>query len=182
MSGDTANEDRLLQRLTADPSDASAWTELYKRYWAFVFAVAYSRCRGARELAEDITQDVFLRLFRARPFNRIPGPAALRSFLYATTENTAKSHVARLLSRRESPLSESVEAPVAKSVDTRRDIARATRALAPLDQKILSLLVSGMTLKEVANATGLSYSNAAVRLHRLRKMLRRRLEARDTGS
>ena len=176
MSSDTANEDRLLERLTADPSDASAWAELYERYWPFVFAVAYSRTRGARELAEDIAQDVFLRLLRAKPFDRIPGSAALRSFLYVTTENAAKSQMARLLSRRESPLPASLEVPVEGSVETQWDIERATQALAPIDQKILSKVVSGMSLKEVASATGLSYSNVAVRLHRLRKLLRRLLK------
>ena len=182
MSSDTENEDRLLERLTADPSDASAWAELYERYWSFVFAVAYSRSRGARELAEDIAQDVFVRLLRAKPFDRIPGSAALRSFLYVMTENTAKSQMARLQSRRESPLLESVEAPVEGSVETQWDIERATQALAPIDQKILSLVVSGMRLKEVASATGLSYSNAAVRLHRLRKLLHRLLEEPGVNS
>ncbi len=166
----------MLERLKVDPSELSAWTELYERYWPFVFAVAYRRSRGAREIAEDIAQDVFIRLHRTKPFARIPGPAALRSFLYVMARNTADSHLAHLLSRRESPLTESLQVPVEDSVETRWDIERASQALAPIDQKILSLVVSGMTLKEVASATGLTYSNAAVRLHRLRKLLRRLLE------
>lgn len=176
MISDSANEDRLLKRLTTDPSDTAAWTELYKQYWPFVFAVAYSRSRGARELAEDIAQDVFIRLLRTKPFARIPGSAALRSFLYVMTANVAKSQMARIVSRRETPLPESFEAPLLEeSMDTRWDIGRAIQALAPIDQKILSLVVSGRRLGEVASETGLSYSNVAVRLHRLRKLLRRLL-------
>ena len=182
MSYDAANEDRLLERLKAAPSDASAWAELYERYWPFVFAVAYSRSRGARELAEDIAQDVFLRLFRTKPFDRIPGSAALRSFLYVMTANAAKSQLTRIMSRRESPLPEAFEAAVEGSVETRWDIERAAQALAPIDQKILSLVVSGMRLKEVASATGLSYPNVAVRLHRLRKLLRKLLEEPSANS
>lgn len=176
MSTNTEKEDRLLKRLTTDPTDASAWTDLYEQYWPFVFAIAYNRARGARELAEDIAQDVFLRLLRAKPFDRIPGSAALRSYLYVMTKNTAESHLQRLLSRRESPLQDSLEAAVQGSVEVKWDIGRVIHALPPVDQKILSLVVSGMTLKEVASATGLSYSNAAVRLHRLRKLLHRLLE------
>ena len=176
MSYDTVNEDRLLERLKAVPSDASAWAELYKRYWPFVFAVAYRRSRGARELAEDIAQDVCHRLFRTKPFDRIPGSAALRFFLYVMTANTAKSQLARFLSRREWPLPDSSEASIEGSVETQQDIERATQALAPIDQKILSHFVSGMRLNEVASATGPSYSNVAVRLRRLRKLLCRLLE------
>ena len=182
MSNDTANEDRLVERLTADPSDASAWAELYKRYWPFVFAVAYSRCRGARELAEDIAQDVFFRLFRAKPFDRIPGTAALRSFLYVMTANTAQSQLTRLLSRANrrfrSPSKPRSKGPSRSGGTSTEPPGR----FAPIDQKILSLVVSGMRLKEVASATGLSYSNAAVRLHRLRKLLRRLLEESGVSS
>ena len=84
--------------------------------------------------------------------------------------------MARLRSRREEPLPASLEVPVEGLVETQGDIERATRALAPIDQKILALVVSGMSLKEVASATDLSYSNVAVRLHRLRKLLRSLLQ------
>ena len=172
MTRDTTEEDRALERLAANPSDAAAWTEIYERYWPFVFAVAYRRCRGARELAEDVAQDVFIRLLRARPFDRVRGPAALRSFLYVMTENAAKSHLARLLSRKETTLPDSLEATTEGSIEKQWAIERARHALAPIDQRILSLVVSGMGLKEVASSTGLSYANVAVRLHRLRKLLR----------
>jgi RNA polymerase sigma factor (sigma-70 family) len=181
VTGDIRGEEQTLERLAADPSDEGAWTDLYRRYWPFVFAVAYRRCRGGRELAEDIAQHVFLRLLRARPFDRIQSPAALRSFLYVMTENAAKSHLARLLSRRESPLPDSFDAPVESSTETHWLIEQITRTLAPVDQRILALVAAGMGLKEVASATGLSYANTAVRLHRLRKLLRVRLQERATG-
>jgi DNA-directed RNA polymerase specialized sigma24 family protein len=44
--------------------------------------------------------------------------------------------------------------------------------LNPEDQQLFRLLIEGYTLPEVSGRLKLSYSNAAVRLHRLRALLR----------
>lgn len=181
MNRDDAEGDRLLQRLSADPSDSAAWTQLYKQYWPFVFAIAYRRCRGAREIAEDVAQEVFVRLLRTRPFDRLPNTGALRGYLYTTAENTARTQLSRLLSRKESPLPETFEPAAQGSVEELSVIESARQTLSPLDQEILSHVVSGMSLKDVAKATGLSYPNTAVRLHRLRKQLRRLLKNAESA-
>jgi RNA polymerase sigma factor (sigma-70 family) len=172
VNKDEADCDLTLKRLKSDPSDADAWATLYKQHWAFVFAVAYRRCRGAREMAEDVAQEVFVRLLHARPFARLQDSSALRGYLFVTAQNTAAKRMSQFLSRNEAPLAETFDLPDSSSIEERTVIESARQRLSLVDQQILSLVVSGMGLREIAEKVGLSYANTAVRLHRLRKQLR----------
>jgi RNA polymerase sigma factor (sigma-70 family) len=171
-----ADGDALLERLRANPSDGQAWTELYQSYWPFVFSVAYRQCRGHRELAEEVAQEVFVKLLRTQPFDRLPNASMLRGYLYTAATNTAKTAVGRLAARPETPMFDHGDEPhSADFTEARLVVEDARRALAPLDREILNLIEASLTLSEVAAATGLSYTNTAVRLHRLRRQLRRLL-------
>ncbi len=48
--------------------------------------------------------------------------------------------------------------------------------LDPADQQLMKLLIEGYTLPEISSRLELSYSNAAVRLHRLRQTLRKYMQ------
>lgn len=168
--------DALLERLRATPADGEAWTEFYQSYWPFVFSVAFRQCRGHRDLAEEVAQEVFVKLLRTQPFGRLPNASMLRGYLYTAATNTAKTAVRRLASRSETPLFDRGDQQhSADFTEARLVIEDARQALAPLDREILNLIEAGLTLSEVAAATGLTYSNTAVRLHRLRRQLHRLL-------
>ncbi len=57
-------DDKLLLELVSK-NDASAFTEIYNRYWKKIFAVAYNRLQQM-ETAEDIVHDVFASLWANR--------------------------------------------------------------------------------------------------------------------
>ncbi len=59
----TYTDQQLLNLLHND--DQSAFTELYDRYWQRMFAMAFLRLER-RDLAEDIVQDIFTRLWQKR--------------------------------------------------------------------------------------------------------------------
>lgn len=46
-------------------SDEGAFTELYNRYWKILFAISYNYCKQ-KETAEEVVQDVFMRLWDNR--------------------------------------------------------------------------------------------------------------------
>lgn len=56
--------------LALQNGDAEAFTAVYKAYWYDMFLVAYRKLRN-REAAEEIVQDIFLRLWRERDTLRI---------------------------------------------------------------------------------------------------------------
>jgi RNA polymerase sigma-70 factor (ECF subfamily) len=78
----------LVERLRA--GDATAVTELSTRYGAKIFQLAFRYMKN-REDAEEVSQDVLLKIFRK--IKAFRGDAALSSWIYRITFNTAMSRL-----------------------------------------------------------------------------------------
>jgi RNA polymerase sigma-70 factor (ECF subfamily) len=127
---------------------------------------------------EDLFQEILLALWRARSGFR--GEATFSTYLYRVALNTA------LLGRRRAgrrPTTIEVEAePSAPEAartcesDEVEQLYRAIRALEPLDRALVLLALEERNHAEIADVTGLSVGNVAVRLSRCRERLRERLE------
>jgi RNA polymerase sigma-70 factor (ECF subfamily) len=78
----------LMLRVQHD--DAGAFAVLVRSYWTQVFGRFY-RQLGHRQEAEDLAQDVFLRLFRYR--KRYQPRAKFATWLYHVAENVARNAV-----------------------------------------------------------------------------------------
>jgi RNA polymerase sigma-70 factor (ECF subfamily) len=74
--------------LQVQEGDDEAFKELMARYHSRVFGT-FLRRLGDRHEAEDLTQDVFLRLYRAR--NRYQPRARFATWLYHITRNVARN-------------------------------------------------------------------------------------------
>lgn len=77
--------------------DATAFAELVERYWRQIFAHVY-RQLGDRSEAEDLAQEVFLRLFRYR--KRYQPRARFTTWLFHIAQNVVRN---ALRSRRRRP-------------------------------------------------------------------------------
>jgi RNA polymerase sigma-70 factor (ECF subfamily) len=78
----------LMLRVQAD--DPGAFAELVRRYWAPVFGRFYRQMRDRQE-AEDLAQDVFLRLYRSR--KRYRPEARFTTLLFRIAQNVARNAV-----------------------------------------------------------------------------------------
>src|SRR5215831_19940684 len=76
--------------LRVGKGDQNAFDELVARYWSRVFGHLYRRL-GDRQEAEDLTQDVFLRLYRYRL--RYRPRAKFITWLFFITQNVARNAV-----------------------------------------------------------------------------------------
>ena len=104
-------DDRLLiERIIQQ--DQNALTELYDRYSAVVYSLAYQTLNNV-QLAEEVTQDTFLKVWR-KPQNWDPERGRFSSWLLTVARYTA---IDRLRSERkhtsthQTPLDEAPEAP-----------------------------------------------------------------------
>lgn len=66
-----------------------AFNEIYNTYWKELFHYAY-KILHSKELAEDVVQDVFLRIWKNRATLEV---SKLRSYLYAGTRNASISKI-----------------------------------------------------------------------------------------
>lgn len=176
-----ASDERLLER--ASRGDEAAFTQLYRRHRDAVFRFAY-RLLGARNLAEDVTQECFLSLIQ-RPAGFDPTRAALRTYLYAAVRNQALKHFRRerdhialedLLS--EAPLAAGANGPLPRLLaeELTLEVQRAIAALPPLQREALILFeYEELSLAEIALVVGAEVGTVKARLFRAREGLRRAL-------
>lgn len=54
------------------------------------------------------------------------------------------------------------------------------RQLIPIDRQVILSYLEGMDAEAISDLTGLSTSNVATKVHRIKEMLRKRFDARDS--
>jgi RNA polymerase sigma-70 factor (ECF subfamily) len=152
--------------------EESAVREVYRAYGNLVYAVAL-RALGRRELAEEATQQTFVRAWQAA--DRIDVLRDPAPWLATIAKNTAID-VHRRESRRETRAIDSVSAEHPALVTTSPDLAaldavwqvrQAIDALPPDERAVVRLqYMSGMTHREIASTLGLAIGTVKSRLHR----------------
>jgi RNA polymerase sigma factor (sigma-70 family) len=146
--------------------------------WPFVLTVTYRRLRGHREAAEDVAQETFKALVRADPFAKLRDADALRAYMWRIADNSARSYLESVRRQAEESGLEWLEESASgqptpeESLGTHEEVVQSLSKLAPVDRELVMMIAEGYSLREAAEATGLSHSNAGVRLHRLRSRLR----------
>jgi RNA polymerase sigma-70 factor (ECF subfamily) len=171
-----------LRRLAEDRHDEGAWSVLYNRLRPWVFTAASRQLGRADDRARDATQEVFFRLAKYGPFERLTDPDAFRSYLRVVTRNvtslihrqsTDHPEVSMgLLGDPEFEPSEPVRTPFGEILELRQLLQGALKDLAPEDRQAVTLRMEGFSIQEVAERLGITPGNAAVRLHRIRARLR----------
>jgi RNA polymerase sigma-70 factor (ECF subfamily) len=74
--------------LRVQRDEPGAFTELVEQYWTRIFGRFY-RCFADRQEAEDLAQEVFLRLYRSR--KRYQPRARFGTWLFHITQNVARN-------------------------------------------------------------------------------------------
>jgi RNA polymerase sigma-70 factor (ECF subfamily) len=129
------------------------------------------------EARRDLLQEIHLQLWRS--FAQFDGRCSVRTWVYRVAHNVATGHVMRQRRIRERLVGvESIES----MADTREAPAREDEALErlsalierlrPLDRQIIVCYLEGMDANSTAEITGLSATNIAVKIHRIKRILR----------
>jgi RNA polymerase sigma-70 factor (ECF subfamily) len=149
---------------------------------------AIYRIMGSEEEARDLSQETFLRAYRA--LKAFKGEARFSSWLYQIALNVCRDRMRRKRGRSFVSLDELDEAgqslpaftgPSALEIAERNDVARAvSAAVAALPEEQREVIVlkeyQGLTFLEIAEILGLPMSTVKTRLYRGLGQLRERLE------
>jgi RNA polymerase sigma-70 factor (ECF subfamily) len=129
----------------------------------------------------DLLQDIHVALWSS--LERFDGRCSLRTWVYRVAHNTGTSQVIRRRSRTPAlvSLDEIADAADARDeereVDERRTLDRLlalVRTLTPLDRQVIVLYLEGIEAASIGEITGLSASNVATKIHRIKQVLVRR--------
>ena len=134
-------------------------------------------------MREELMQEILLALWRA--LERFRGEASLRTWMYRVAHNVATTHCHR--ARREPPTTEVVDEFSGESphthVETSQRLAQlhaAIHTLGHLDRQLVLLYLEEIPQAEIADITGITVTNVATRLGRIKEQLARALGARST--
>jgi len=156
-----------------------AFELLMDRYQEKVFRLAISILRNT-ERAEEVTQDIFLKLWRALPAYN--GRAAPATWLYAIARNTCLSAVRSSAHRRTLPLTVSETPQQPESVSTHAEIMQLVDRLPEAQRQVITLYyLEDRDVTEVARMLDLSEGTVKSHLHRARRALANMMEVERDG-
>ena len=156
---------------------------LIRRFGNRVYKLAYYHVRD-RYLAEDISQEVFCRVYRS--LGRFRGESAYFTWLYRITVNLCRDYMASAANRRMLPW-RSLETQISLGDEARMfeeaeggEVFAQVMSLSAKYRTVISLYYfEDMKTPDIAKVLGISEANVRARLCRGREMLKKALE--DTG-
>ncbi|MCG2624488.1 RNA polymerase sigma factor SigE [Arthrobacter sp. I2-34] len=165
------------------------WEEVVTDHSAKVYRLAF-RLTGNRHDAEDLTQEVFVRVFRALDNFK---PGTLDGWLHRITTNLFLDQARRRSRIRFDGFSDDAEARIpGKEPGPERsfefnnldvDVQAALEELPPDFRAAVVLCdLEGLSYDEVAEALGVKLGTVRSRIHRGRTMLREKLAHRDPAA
>lgn len=176
--------DELAELMTRyQAGDEAAFTGLYRAIADRVYGYLV-RSTGDRTTADDLLQEVFLKIHRFRASYRPGSPVLPWAFAIAHHAAVSRARSAGRRARREESREDLSDAaapePDAPIDDSRlEEVQAAIDELPPSQREALLLLkVSGLSLKEAADATGASVTAIKLRAHRAYEAIRLRVGAR----
>lgn len=139
------------------------------------------------ERRRDLLQDVHLELWQS--LKSFDGRCALRTWVYRVAHNVSASHIVR--QRRSGARLVDLEAldtePASVDGEAQADHRHAAQKLLdlihrlrPADRQIILLYLEGETAAEIAEVTGLSPSNVATKIHRIKNLLQQQYVEGET--
>jgi len=165
--------------------DQQAWDLIVTRYWRKVFNVAY-KFVGQHDLAEDLTQDVFLKIFKALgTFDR---RANFQTWLISVSRNLCIDHYRSVRKEREL-VDRSLDSAEVSAVSSEPDAlltlehgdrrARLHDALAQLPDTLRTAVmlrdIQELTYQEITDKLAVPEGTVKSRINRGRKELARQI-------
>jgi RNA polymerase sigma factor (sigma-70 family) len=164
--------------------DQQAYTLLVDKYKSFVFTMAFRYTKN-REDAEEVSQDIFVKAYRALADFR--KESKFSTWLYTITSTTCitflrkkKLEIHSLDNEKIFDIADSQDSGLRANMEQKSKaimVNKAIRLLKSDDAAIITLFYKAeQTLEEIAKALGIDANTAKVRLHRARTRLKDKMQ------
>jgi RNA polymerase sigma-70 factor, ECF subfamily len=169
-----------VRRTQGDVNQDSLYEQTADSYGASLDRLARAYELDA-DMRRDLLQEIHFQLWRS--FAHFDGRCSLRTWVYRVAHNVATGHIIRR--RRIKDKLVSIETIEAIPNSTNQTELAATQAealdrlsmliqrLKPLDRQIIVSYLEGMDANSIGEVTGLSAANIAMKVHRIKNILRR---------
>ena len=171
-----ANDDELMQQVR--DGDAAPLAELFARHQVPLYNF-FLRLTGQASTSEDLVQETFLRILRAKHTYR--GQGQFKAWMYQVARSARADHYRKRW--RETDLPEATQETLASpgldaseeiELDQRHALVRAALARLPVEKREVLVLsrYQDMRYEQIAQVLGCTEGTVKVRVHRAMKELR----------
>lgn len=154
----------------------SLFESLYHEHHAMVQQMCLGFMKGDRELAHDLTQEVFINTWHALAGFR--QASSYKTWIYRVTVNTCLQYIRKNKNKRHVSLPGHFDVPeTANPADENHvRLYRAIGRLPEVDRLICMMVLDEVDYTEMATVMGLQETNLRVKIHRIKKRLKELLE------
>lgn len=152
----------------------SLFESVYMQYRAMVLQLCRGFMKGDQELANDLTQDVFINIWNSLVAYR--GEASYKTWIYRITVNTClqyfrkEKHRAKILI--EEAIRQQADEPNQTVHDNEQRLYKAIGHLEKIDRLIIMMVLEELEYDEIAKIVGVSAINLRVKIHRIKQRIK----------
>jgi RNA polymerase sigma-70 factor (ECF subfamily) len=171
-------EDESQLILRSKNGDHTAYEKLYRDNIGRVYALCLRMC-GQKELAEDLSQEAFIRAWQK--LNSFRGDSAFSSWLFRLTSNVVVGYMRKQSKWRVESLDQQEydQTPATEKLPehNRRDIELSLSILSDTSRVVLIMYeYLGYQHNEISDITGMAIGTSKTHLHRARAALKARAQ------
>jgi RNA polymerase sigma-70 factor (ECF subfamily) len=149
--------------------------ELFQRHKAPLERLCFAYLNSSAEI-EDLFQEIMSNVWNALP--KFRGEAQAGTWIYRIAVNTALLHRRKWRPSETLPDLPDPALSAHQNLEDRERLAALRRAIAMLpdqDRLIITLLLEGLTYKEIAEVTGLTVNHVGVKISRIKQAIEHRM-------
>lgn len=151
----------------------STLQSLHSQYHGMVLTLCRGFMKGDRDLAYDLSQDVFINVWNALPGYR--AEASYKTWIYRITVNTCLLQIRKKKNRINVPLEAVAHAADSDSSTQNENEQILYKAIGQLDEveRLMILMVlEEVEYEEIARIMGITENNLRVKIHRIKAKLK----------
>ena len=159
------------------------FSTLHNDYQHMVFQLCMGFMKNDRDLARDLSQEVFINTWNA--LDKFKGASSYKTRIYRIAVNTCLKYIRdkkdKLRVDVEQVSHKLTDEPDKKTAEDNQVLYSAIGQLEELDRLIIMMVLDEMEYHEIASVMGISEGTLRVKIHRIKKNLKEKIQYVTSG-
>lgn len=158
-------------------SNTELFASLYGEYRKMVMTICRGYLKGDIELANDLTQDVFINVWNS--LSKFRNDASYKTWIYRITVNTCLLQIRSENKKLNVPIEEALQASDVTDVsqtENEQALYQAIGKLEAVERLMIMMVLEELPQEEIAQIMGITENNLRVKIHRAKTKLKNLIE------
>jgi len=150
----------------------SIFETLHNSYHAMVLQMCTGFVNGDKDVAADLSQEVFINVWNALPTFR--NESSHKTWIYRIAVNTCLQYIRKSKNKSRVPIEHagSVHDQTGHEEERANELMKAIGQLENVDRLVIMMVLDQLEYEEIARVIGISENNLRVKIHRIKQKLK----------